>query len=286
MLRSMEKHVPSGAEGRAGSRRKLLILGVPVIALVVLAVLLQLRGGGDGPGSAATLAASSPGPDDAPRFEGAVEDRGDEAALAAPAEPQPADIAPQDAVPVIPQARPQDVRGVVVRASDLSPVFWATISARGVDRESGRETVLVRARSDATGSFALHSPHAIDGFEVTVPPPGATRDDRRPGKSVPVRVEWGSEDPLAPDVRLEVDTGWRLDLRVRDEAGQPRVGTVVSAAGLTATCDAEGQCVLLDLPAGPAEISLVVAPGVAAVTRRVEQPAAGQLRTDATVTLP
>jgi hypothetical protein len=44
--------------------------------------------------------------------------------------------------------------------------------------------------------------------------------------------------------------------------------------------------VLLDLPAGPLDISLVAAPGAAAVTRRIAAPPAGQLRADATVTLP
>ena len=269
----------------AVTRGRRATLVAALVALGSVAAGISLLDSAEAPSDpAATLAASAGGPSGEPRFESSTADALD--ATPGARSELPADIAPPEPPPVLPYAHERAVRGPDLRASDGSPVFGATVSALGADPESGRETVLERAHTDATGLFALRTQHMVERFVVTVPPPGAGRDDRRPGTSVPVRVEWAGGDPQANEVRLEVDTGWRLDLRVRDEAGQPRVGTVVSVAGLAATCDAEGQCVLLDLPAGPLDISLVTAPGAAPVMRRFVAPPAGQHRADATVTLP
>ena len=179
----------------------------------------------------------------------------------------------------------QDFHGRAVRASDETAVEGATVIA--VQRAGSKEQELGRATTGDDGSFTLHVPGSLDAFQVLVRDPSWAPDDPRPGEPVPVGAEWGSPKVAAGEVRLVLQTGWRLDVRVTDAYGGAREGVVVSGAGRSATTDNNGRCQLRDLSAGAGPLTLTLTvPGHAEVTEAVEPPAAGQLRQDVVIKVP
>jgi hypothetical protein len=194
----------------------------------------------------------------------------------------PAASAPTEPPASAPAAPSRDFRGKVVRASDDSAFEGATVVA--LQGSGTRATELGRARSDADGRFTLHASRSLDEFQVLVRDPSWVPDDPRPGQPVTAGVEWGGTED-APEVRLVLQTGWQLDVRVADARGVARAGVVVSAAGRSATTDVAGRCRLLDLPAGGELQLTATAAGAPPVTQAVSPPTTG-LRQDLLITVP
>jgi len=267
-------------EGGGRPRRSALAAGlVAALALgVVLAVVWLLRGSGSTPATDETSKA-------------AVAPQEAREPLPAPALPAPHEgTPPQPPVAAAPvQAIPSqqgtaadgwhELRGVAVRASDESPVVAATIVAVLPDGGVNGSDEVMQAQTGRDGGFSFWVPPDVN-FRVRLPSSGGSQADGR----VAVRIEWANGDTHADDVRLVLETGWQLGVLVVDEEGRPHAGVVVKGAGRTATSDADGRCLLLDLPAEAGAIKLTLqAPGGKPATYDVEPPEAGQLRKEVTL---
>lgn len=285
-----------GRSGGGPQRRGLTVGLVMVLALGLVVGVIWLLGRGQGAGSgdqAAVVGAAPPVTPAESRFDAPVPAPRDGASEAAQPETALPEASPPQATPlqtgpdVVPEEW-RDIRGAVVRASDESAVGSATVIAVQRDREANGYTERARVSADTDGNFVLHVPRLIETFRVLVPAPGRPRDDPRPGPEVPVSVQWENGDPNSTAVRLVLETGWRLDLRVLDSAGKPREGVLVEGGGRTATSDVMGLCTLLDLPVGtkPLTLKLRTAPDAKAVTHTLDAPAAGQLRQQAELSVP
>jgi hypothetical protein len=172
-----------------------------------------------------------------------------------------------------------------VRASDGSAVVGATVIA--VQHSGAKESELGRATSGVDGGFTLHVPGSLDTFKVLFRDPSWAADDPRPGEPVAVGVEWGATGAETSELRLVLQTGWLLDVRVADSHGASRSGVVVSGGGRSATTDVDGRCRLLDLPAGGGPLTLTAtAPGRPPVTQTVEPPTTIQQRQDVVIKVP
>jgi hypothetical protein len=263
-------------------RRRGLAVGLSAAALVALALLAawMLRGDRASPDAdePSKLAASAPDahqalPEPPPPHAGTSRDLPD--GVAAPVEAMaPKGAAAGDGW--------HDLRGVAVRASDESPVVGATIVAvspgAGPD---GRDEVM-EAKTGRDGGFSFYVPRDVN-FRVRLPASGRPADGQPDGR-VQVRLEWANGDTQADAVRLVLETGWQLAVLVIDGESRPRAGVLVKGAGREAKSDAEGRCVLLDLPASGQPISLTLqSPGAKPVTYAVEPPEAGLLRKDVTL---
>lgn len=283
MLRRMSADHTSRPPPRAP--RLGLAFGALVVALVVWVVWFVSRPAEDLPSQAP--AASPPAASARPRIDAAARQR---AAAAKEAESAPVPAAAPPAAPTEPAPAAaadvgQDIRGRAVRASDGSTVVGATVIA--LQRSGSQETELARATSGFDGGFTLHTPRSLDAFQVLVRDPSWAPDDPRPGQPVAVGVEWGSPGAETSELRLVLQTGWLLDVRVADSHGASREGVVVSGAGRSATTDSAGRCRLLDLPAAGGPITLTAtAPGRPPVTQAVEPPTTSHLRQDVLIKLP
>jgi hypothetical protein len=179
----------------------------------------------------------------------------------------------------------RDIAGVLVRASDGSNLGPAEVIALVHVAGTAAEVELMRTRADTDGHFELRAERGPTGFRVLVPPAGRPRD-AEPTQSVGVSVEWAGGDPAAHDVRLVLDTGWRLDVRVLDAQGQPRADVVLRAAGRETRTDAEGAGALVDLPEDGRALTLrAQAPGQPEISQQVPAPAEGRLRAELQLTL-
>jgi hypothetical protein len=177
---------------------------------------------------------------------------------------------------------------VAVRAAVDSHVGWATIIVLQRDVGTNSMEERSRAQADIDGNVVLQMPRDAFDFKALVPAPGSPRDQPKPGHAVPVRAEWENGDPQASSVRLVLETGWKLDLRLVDAAGQPRQGVGVTCGGRSATSDADGRCTLLDLPLKQPTVTVTLhaSPEAKAVTEIVDAPEAGRLVRELELSVP
>jgi hypothetical protein len=271
-------HQDDGGDGRP--RRGALVAGLAAIVFLTIGALWLLRADRSTPAADETSKA-------------AVAPQEAREALPAPALPAPREGAPEPPAAAAPvEANPSHVgtaadgwhelRGTAVRASDESPVVGATIVAVLPDGGANGSDEVMQARTGRDGSFSFWVPPDVN-FRVRLPSSGGSQTDGR----VQARIEWANGDTHADDVRLVLETGWQLGLLVVDGEGRPQAGVVVKGAGRTATSDADGRCLLLDLPAEAGAITLTLqAPGGKPETQRVEPPEAGLLRKEVTLKAP
>ena len=181
-----------------------------------------------------------------------------------------------------------DIRGVAVRASDESPVVAATISAVLRDAATDGADQPLQTRTGADGSFTLHVPGEVENFRVLLPVPRKSRFDAELETKAFARIEWAGGGASNSEVRLVLETGWKLDVHLIDGENRPRAGVAVTGSGRTAKSDAEGRCALLDLPVNGAPVTLTLRPasGGKTTTYVVDAPEAGSLRKDETFKVP
>ena len=200
---------------------------------------------------------------------------------AVPAEP----VAPLDAAP---PAGFRDIGGVAVRASDGSPIEAVTIIAVPAAGGADGSQAEVTTRTGSDGGFMLRVPAGDVNFRVLLPAARAPSEQAAPDGRVAVRIEWAGDDPSSNEVRLVLESGWRLDLLLVDGQERPREGVVVKGAGRTTKSDRAGLCALLDLPWGgePLALTLQVASDAEPVRLVVQPPEGGVLRKEETLKLP
>jgi hypothetical protein len=180
----------------------------------------------------------------------------------------------------------RDIRGHVVRASDGSPIGSATVVAQPQAADTGGAADELQVRTGRDGGFTLRVPAGMLNFRVTLPESALPRDPARPESRVDGRVEWDNGDPLSGDVRIVMESGWRLDVHLVEGEGRPRAGLVVGGGGRSAKSNGDGQCVLLDLPlGGPITLTLELGGG-RTMTQPVEAPEPGSLRKSVTINVP
>jgi hypothetical protein len=261
------------AQSTGRSRPVVLVLAIALAALGVW--LLGRRESAEVSGTGAS--STAPAAAQAPRFD-AQPDQG------APAN---AATAPEQAAPLEGSRPPEgwrELRGVAVRACDEEAAVGATIIAVPHDTVSASEERWLQARVARDGSFSLWAPPQVDGYRVLLPSAGDPSDGR-----VPVRMEGPEGEGQVRDVRLVLDSGWRLDLVLVDGAGHRLAGVLAQGGSRSARSDAEGRCTLLDLPVGtgPLALTLHSGPGDRITTEAVvDPPPDGSLRKDATLTVP
>lgn len=271
-------HQDDGGGGRP--RRGALVAGLfAALALGVVVAVWLLRSDRSTPAAVEPKAAVAPQESREP--------------LPAPALPAPRESTPEPPAATAPvQAIPSHVgtaadgwhelRGTAVRASDESPVVAATIIAVLPDGGANGSDEVMQAQTGRDGGFSFWVPPDVN-FRVRLPSSGGSQTDGR----VQARIEWANGDTHADDVRLVLETGWQLGVLVVDAEGRPQAGVVVKGAGRTATSDADGRCLLLDLPAEAGAITLTLQPpGGKPDTQRVEPPEVGLLRKEVTLRAP
>ena len=275
---------PDHQDEGGGRPRRGALLPWLVVALtlgVVIVVVLQLLGGRSSPAAEDTSKAA-----DAPQ---ASREPLPTPALPVPHEsPQPAPPVASEPVQAIPSQVGtaadgwHELRGTAVRASDESPVVGATIVAVLPDGGTSGSDEVMQAQTGRDGSFSFWVPPDVN-FRVRLPSSGDSQADGR----VQVRIEWENGDTHADAVRLVLETGWQLGVLVVDGGGRPLAGVAVKGAGRSAKTDADGRCLLLDLPADAGAITLTLqAPGGKPDTQRVEPPETGVLRKEVTLKAP
>jgi len=294
MLPAMSTPLHGAGENRGDPPTRAIVVGVvSALGLGLTIAAIWLLGGGDTPGTSekpAVVAAPSHMADGAAGFDAQAPQPRDGAPGSVVPEPDPAKITPLEVGPGAVADEWREIRGATVRASDASPVWGATVIA--LQRDVGKDGMAERARtrSDTDGNFTLRMPRGVEFFLVLVPAPGRSRDDVRPGKdrAVTARLEWENGDPTSSALRLVLETGWRLDVSVLDDAGSLRTGVVVKCGSRWVTTDASGRCTLLDLPVGEPSVTLTLqAPaGAKDVTHVVQAPEAGLLVREVKLTVP
>ena len=272
-------HQDDGGGGRP--RRGALVAGLfAALALGVIVAVWLLRSDRSTPAAVEPAAAVAPQESREPLPVPALPTPPEEQ----PLEP-PATTSPVQAIPTQVGTAADgwhELRGTAVRASDDTPVVGATIVAVKPDAGVTGSDEVMQAQTARDGSFSFWVPPDVN-FRVRLPSSGSGQADGR----VAVRIEWENGDTHADAVRLVLETGWQLVVLVVDGGGRPQAGVVVKGAGRTATSDADGRCLLLDLPAEAGAITLTLqAPGGKPETQRVEPPEAGQLRKEVTLRAP
>lgn len=182
----------------------------------------------------------------------------------------------------------REIRGSVVRASDESGVWYATVIALTQKQRGGELKECGRVVADDGGNFVIRVPDDCETFRVIAPAPGATRDAPGKGAEVETQIEWSNGDPRSSEVRLVLATGWRLDLRFRDKDRKPVIGVAIRCGARSVTSDLDGRCTLNDLPPGDVEVEWTPhGKGREAMVRRVfRSPTDGSLRADAELEVP
>jgi len=196
-------------------------------------------------------------------------------------------VGPATAAPE-PSLTARTIRGLTLRASDESPVGFATVIALRADAAGGADVPVAHARSDAQGRFSLEAIGVIDAFRAGAREPGRPDERVESAEAAPVSVQWANDDAGGETVRLLLDTGWRLDVFVVDRDGKARRGAIVMTGEQTARTDAQGRCAFLDLPATRDSIRVAVQPasGAESVSLAVPAPEPGRHRQETTLTVP
>jgi hypothetical protein len=221
-------------------------LAVIVAAILIFALVVWLAGGTSpdelGPETPPLVAPSAPAP---PRGFAAERPAVDEPTRTGPE--QPASLAPRT------------LGGVVLRASDESPLDAVVIVALAADSQRG--SVEIGRVTAKLGRFAFGADVAAQNPQWLVLTWTAPAPRRNPSgaasRKVEARITLAERSEPPGQLRLLLDTGWMVKGRVTGQGGKPLASVAIEREGGTgAATNAAGEFVLRDLAPEDLSVSL------------------------------
>jgi hypothetical protein len=184
---------------------------------------------------------------------------------------------PEKATP-IGVVRGANVAGMVVRASDASPLDGVVVVALADDSKRGPTEVgrtTTKAGRFSFGPDVTSRGPSFLSFSWTSPVPRGSKQTTP--RVVESRVSLADQRNTLEQIQVALDTGWMVKGRVTDSDGKPLVGVAIERVGGTgAASDGDGDFQLRDIAPEESSVSLKFMARGHKTQTRVVTPTAGQ----------